>query len=300
MPECHIGPEAFRVSRLEVLIRRFLVLLRHYLDDKYFYFITSQLKRLRAFFRGSRSTADMFLSGNVSSTPHGDLIVCITHDIDSLACSSSLEKLFEITDSYKIKTTVNVLTEGPYDVKELLTRIPNQHEIGLHGDFHDIAFGFRKTPEIEERLESCLKKLSPLQINSYRAPGLSVSMELLTSLIKYKIKIDSSLASWPLYNSKTKPILHSLLSEQIVEAPLAISDDLLFRELKLNDLQIKELIENIANTVAELTGVLVMNFHPGVTINRIKTYKIIVDVLANRPDTKFETISDAVRIHFSK
>jgi hypothetical protein len=217
-----------------------------------------------------------------------------------MECSSSLQKLFEITDLYKIKTTVNVLTEGPYDVKELLTRIPNQHEIGLHGDFHDIAFGFRKTSDIEKRLESCIKKLKPLEIKSFRAPGLSVSMELLASLIKHGIKIDSSLASWPLFNSKTKPILYSLLSEQIFEVPLAISDDLLFRELKLNDFQTKELISSIANTFAALNGVLVMNFHPGVTVKRIGTYQGIVDILANRPNTKFETISDAVRIQLSK
>ena len=299
MHENRLGPETFVISRPEVLVRRFLVLLRHYLDDKYFYVITSQLKRLRAFFRGSRSAADIFLHGN-STTSNEELIVCITHDIDSMECSSSLQNLFEITDLYKIKTTVNVLTEGPYDVKELLTRIPSQHEIGLHGDFHDIAFGFRKTSDIEKRLESCIKKLKPLEIKSFRAPGLSVSMELLTSLIKHGIKIDSSLASWPLFNSETKPILHSLLSEQIFEVPLAISDDLLFRELKLNDFQTKELISSIANTVAALNGVLVMNFHPGVTVKRIGTYQGIVDILANRPNTKFETISDAVRIQLSK
>jgi hypothetical protein len=299
MHENRIGPETFLISPLEVLVRRFLVLLRHYLDDKYFYAITSQLKRLRAFFRGSRSAADIFLNGK-STTSIEELIVCITHDIDSMECSSSLQKLFEVTDLYKIKTTVNVLTEGPYDVKELLTRIPNQHEIGLHGDFHDIAFGFRKTSDIEKRLESCIKTLKPLEIKSFRAPGLSVSMELLASLIKHGIKVDSSLASWPLFNSKTKPILHSLLSEQIFEVPLAISDDLLFRELKLNDFQTKELISSIANTVAALNGVLVMNFHPGVTVKRIGTYQAIVDVLARRPNTKFETISDAVRIQLSK
>lgn len=300
MSESHIGPEAFFVSRYEVLIRRFLVLLRHYLDDRYFYVLTGQLKKLRAFFRGSRSTADKFLSRNGSSVSSDELMVCITHDIDSLGCSLSLEKLFDITDLYQIKTTVNVLTKGPYDVKELLNRIPSKHEIGLHGDFHDIAFGFRNNSEIEKRLESCIKELLPLQIKSYRAPGLAVSMDLLAALIKHGITIDSSLASWPLFNSSTKPILHTLLSEAIVEVPLAISDDLLFRELKLNDLQARELVANLANTVATLHGVLVMNFHPSVTITRIETYRGIVEELANRPNTKFETISEAVRIQLSK
>lgn len=300
MPNNELGAESFYVGRLEILVRRFLVLLRNFVDDKYFYAITSQLKRIRAFFRGSKSAAEDLMNEVQSSISENELIVCITHDIDSLACSLNLQNLLDITDNNDIRTTINVLTEGPYDLKSLLLKIPSQHEIGLHGDFHDIAFGFRKTAEINERLGKCIQALSPLRINSYRAPGLGVSLELVKSLKKFGITIDSSLASWPLYKSQTKPILYSLLSGQIFEVPLAISDDLLFRELKLNGSQAIDVINKLANVVAEVEGILVLNFHPGVTAERLEIYREIIDHLAKRPHTKFETISGAVKNQISK
>ncbi len=300
MPINRLGPESFYVGRSEILVRRFLVFLRHFVDDKYFYAITSQLKRVRAFFRGSKFAAENLINDVQSSISTNELIVCITHDIDSLSCSLNLQKLLDITDKNDISTTINVLTEGPYDLRTLLEGIPSQHEIGLHGDIHDIAFGFRKTSEINERLDKCIKALLPLRINSYRAPGLGVSLELINSLKKFGITVDSSLASWPLYKSQTKPMLHSLPPGQIFEVPLTISDDLLFRELKLNDSQTIDVINKLANAVAEVEGILVLNFHPGVTVKRLDIYRKIIDYLAKRPYTKFETISGAVKNQLSK
>ena len=300
MSGSHISLEILRMSRSEKLIRRGLVRLRPIIDDKYFYLLSSVLKKIRAFFRRSKSSAEELINSVERNKSFNELMVCITHDIDSYSCSVNLEKLLQITDLYKIDTTVNVLTEGPYDVSELVRQIPDNHEIGLHGDFHDIAFGFRSIPEINKRLEMCLKKLSPLTINSFRAPGLAISKELIDSLDWHGIQIDSSIPSWPLFKHDVKPILHRISSGKVFELPMALSDDLLFRELGLTDLQACALVSNLSNMVADHKGILVLNFHPGVTINKIETYRSIVQTLANRPNTKFATISSAVQFHSSK
>jgi len=300
MPDCHIDPETFQKSWPEIRMRYALVRIRSLVGDKFFYFLSGQLKKVRAFFRGTRSNIEMLMNDDESGHTSSELLVCITHDIDSYSCSVNLEKLFEITDNFKISTTVNVLTDGPYDLRDLLTRIPNHHEIGLHGDTHDIAFGFRSIIEINNRLDMCLKKLSPLVINSYRAPGLGISKNLIDSLEKHGIKVDSSFVSMPLFKGDIKPTLHSVSTGKVTEVPLVLSDDLLFREIGLTDKQTDDLVLKLSNRVADLRGIFVLNFHPGVTINRIETYRRVVNTLANRPNTKFVTISGAVQLSSSK
>jgi peptidoglycan/xylan/chitin deacetylase (PgdA/CDA1 family) len=283
------------MSRAEVKVRFILVWIRSKVDDRLFYILTSLLKKIRARLRNSRSSANMLSNDHESSNSYAELLVCITHDIDSKSCALNLEDLLKVSEVYRIPTTVNVLTQGPYDLNELLSRIPEHHEIGLHGDTHDIAFGFRSELEIDKRITLCLESLFPRKILSFRAPGLAISKELLDCLDKHGIYIDSSIVASPLFKGGVQPVLHSLLSGRVVEVPLVVSDDFLFRDIALSEIELIKLITSVSSKVAESGGILVMNFHPGVTFRKIKEYEKVIFLLANRPNTKFMTISQAVQ-----
>jgi hypothetical protein len=275
----------FYKSNLEILFRKVLVFIRQRFGEKFYFLVSSSVKL--AVGRDKKRYSQNFIIKDIHSLPTDNrkkiLRLVLTHDIDSAKCAQTLHDIVQIEKYFGMRSSINVLTKSNYDVRSLQLENLQQNgfEIGLHGETHDIALGFRSDYEIRRALQSSLDVLREFKIVSFRAPGLSVSRRLHSILIDLGFTHDSSISHGPLYSKPffNENILKSNdLGSKLVQAPLGLGDDILFRELLLDSSEAQNLFLSLAHDYVQHERTLVCNFHPGILSSRIDFYH---DLLAN-------------------
>lgn len=222
--------------------------------------------------------------------------VCLTHDIDSAACNELWTKVVEIEDRAGVRSTWNVLTAGPYDLKkrwlDKLERLG--FEIGLHGDTHDMAIGLRPMGKVRDRLRSCLDYIGR-PVSGYRAPGLGISEPLLEVLHELGFLYDSSLKFRCFYTTGVPINMPYLYPEiGIWELPLSIQDDGLFRDRRLSHKQALKIIDQIINCIRAQGGLFVLNTHPVNLKDRMVFYLDLLKKLVDDPSVEIVLARDLI------
>ena len=222
--------------------------------------------------------------------------VCLTHDIDTARCYELLPDVLNIEEKHDVRSSCNFLTKGPYSVSSsYLDEIENNEwEIGLHGDYHDLAMGFRNMADVKERLLRALDVLDR-PIAGFRAPGLGISQPLLKLLNEMGFSYESSIKLNCFYSSGTSlyhPYLHP--DTGLWELPLAIQDDGLFRDLQLD---IKTALTRTSKAIELLkdwNGMFVLNTHPVNLDGRLEFYDKLLARLVSDKDVKIILPHDLV------
>ena len=179
---------SFSHPRKERLMRKYIGPLLDKMPYALYRPVTDILKRARG---GSSTKKDihfepgplMKLLEETKIKKSGWTTVCLTHDVDTADCSEFAGEVARIEETCGIRSAFNVLTKGPYelDLGWLDELESGGFEIGLHGDYHDLAIGFRRKSVISDRLKSCLDRIGR-PVAGYRAPALSISPTLLQVL----------------------------------------------------------------------------------------------------------------------
>ncbi len=201
--------------------------------------------------------------------------VCLTHDIDTQECAAYWPEVIRIEEAYEVHSTSNVLTKGPYTLDqgwldELETR---GFEIGLHGDTHDMAIGFRNIQAVTDRIRRCLDSLGRPVIG-YRAPALGISEPLLKVLPTLGFRYDSSIKTNVYYRGGLDVCIPYLYPEtNLWELPLTIQDDGLFRDQMLSEDEALEVIKQTVDILKPYNGLMVFNSHPIHLKSKISFYK---------------------------
>lgn len=256
-----------KISTFEKLLRKMFSILRRVTSENVYYAASSTLKKLASIRARNQK---VFFSGefsNFSKTENRPMSeIVITHDIDSIACVETIEDIVLLEQKYNLRSTINVLTKGDYKLDPILLKNfeSKGFEIGLHGDFHDVALGYRNILDLEIRIKEALHDLSTLRIKSFRAPGLSHSFELMQVLAKNRITHDSSIIHGLSYGKKfMKPFdIHLPLNQNIREVPLTLGDDVLFKNHTLDTNQILHILMELVRKSSLLKIPCVVNFHP--------------------------------------
>jgi len=226
----------------------------------------------------------------------GTAYVWLTQDIDTADCWDYLPEVLAIQERMGIRSTSHFLTRGPYRIQPafLADMRARGFEVGLHGDWHDAAIGFRSTQQITRRLKQAMAVLGE-NITSYRAPALGISERLLSVLHILGFTVDSSIPVSLFYKngvSITRPYRYPSIG--IVEAPLALQDVNIMVDMPLEKSQIEILFTRLLSHVARENGVLVFNAHPVHIHRRLPEYEALLKFLQAQPDVVFLNNSTAV------
>lgn len=189
----------------------------------------------------------------------------LTHDVDWRLCYDSLPWLTELQERMGLRATYHFLTEWRYrpERARLDAMAAAGHEIGLHGRLHDAAIGYRNRRKMEREIDRALALLPP-GIRSYRAPALGFSLPLADVLASRGLAIDSSLLVVNRYGSCAQSVWPYVVAPGLVEVPLTIQDDLMFRDLRLSDDEALALVRRQMEAVFNAGGTFVFNGHPGI------------------------------------
>jgi peptidoglycan/xylan/chitin deacetylase (PgdA/CDA1 family) len=209
-------------------------------------------------------------------------VIGLTHDLDRTACWEFLPRLIEMETALGFTSTINVLAAGPYrlDSGYLRELIGTGFEIGLHGLTHDVALGFRSQGRIAETLARAREAVG-LAIQGFRAPALAVSETLLTELVRAGFSYDSSVAAWRgSWGAAAGPYRYPGID--IIEVPLSLADDLLWRDLGLDEARAKVFFWQCFERVTAGGGTFVLNVHPCLAAGHLDFWREILDGLAER------------------
>jgi peptidoglycan/xylan/chitin deacetylase (PgdA/CDA1 family) len=190
--------------------------------------------------------------------------VCLTHDIDTQDGADFWPKVAQIEESLGLRSTFNVLTAGPYrlDLGWLDELQWRGFEIGLHGDTHDMAIGYRNMKRVEDRLRRCLDTLQR-PIAGYRAPAFAGSEPLLRVLEKLGFRYDSSIRARVCYAGDVDVCIPYLYpGTRMWEFPVVNQDDWLFRDRALDDKEALFAMQAVVRALQSYGGLLVFNSHP--------------------------------------
>ena len=294
----------FSHSRKERLFRLLFTDVLNALPRWLYRRVTDTLKRLRGR-SGATPNVDftpgplMALASRVAEHVGPQLqavTVVLTHDIDTRECAEFWPEVAKAEEEIGVRSTYNVLTQGPYQLdhgwlREIETR---GFEIGLHGDTHDMAIGFRKTPEVRDRLRTCRDQLGQ-NVIGYRAPALAISEPLLAILDELGFRYDSSLKASCFYSGGVPvclPYLYGAL--RLWELPLAVADDGLFRDISLSEGDALQVIRSVVGDFSRFSGLLVFNSHPGVLREHMRFYRNLLDYLTSDPSVTVVLARDLV------
>jgi peptidoglycan/xylan/chitin deacetylase (PgdA/CDA1 family) len=224
----------------------------------------------------------------------GSVTVCLTHDVDTAGCFESLERVLEIEEGLGVRSTCNFLTAGPYRVSQSgLDDLERRgFEVGLHGDTHDLAFGFRAEAEIRRRLGACLDRLGR-RVRGYRAPALCVSETLLGVLDDLGFRHDSSIRLRCFYDSGIEECVPYVYpGTSLWELPLAIQDDGLFRDQKLSAPDAVLRVKRVLELTRPVGGLVVINTHPVILRERHDFYRQLLSELSSHDWVRLTTAGE--------
>jgi peptidoglycan/xylan/chitin deacetylase (PgdA/CDA1 family) len=139
-------------------------------------------------------------------------------------------------------------------VQDLATR---GFGIGVHGWTHDVAVGWRDPVRVRDELARAREALG-VEARIYRAPGLGASEKLFEVLEQLGFEADGSLTV-----RATGTILpYEVPGRRLREHPLALQDDQLFRDQRLDDEAALGVARALLDDVLAAGGSFVFNGHP--------------------------------------
>lgn len=189
----------------------------------------------------------------------------LTHDVDWRRCYDSLPWLMALEAQHGLHATYHFLTEWRYRIDPLLLHEMTAagHEVGLHGRLHDPAIGWRSHRRMTHEIDRALAGL-PEGVASYRAPALGFSLPLADVVVARGIKADSSMLVVNRYAACAQSVWPYEICAGLIELPLTIQDDLLFRDLKLSAHEAANIVRIQMEAVLAAGGTFVFNGHPGI------------------------------------
>lgn len=296
-------------ARLERMARRLAMLVLRNLGNSERRVFTTALKKLRRA-TGYRvrydvplSWVDLFHGLRAALNADGfrwegkRAVVCLTHDLDSWEDLEMLDPVIELEREQGVRSTINFLTRWEYrlDRSQILSLRREGFEIGLHGDEHDIALGYRNPREIRRKLERALSDL-PCEVRGFRAPALSGSEALLTILDELGFSYDSSLPTFaPFGRGVGTCFPYRFPGLEIWEIPLTLQDSTLFRDQGLTEATALAVTRDLLQRVVGVHGVFVLNTHPSI-IRRVPRYYggVLDDVQKFASEVMVARMSDVV------
>lgn len=209
---------------------------------------------------------------------------CLSHDVDTREGYRFLPALMRVDQDYGIPSVINVLTHGDYSLdKELLSElIWEGFEIGLHGYRHELGLARKSYNRIKTEIESSLSFLWSLgvEVKGFRAPGFSISDAVLSVLEDLGFRYDSSMQLCNgLYHSCGLSFPYIYPGKNYWEIPLAVQDDLFFRDARVEEKEVLRILEKILLQTIKLGGMVFLNFHPCLLKDRIGFYKRFLEML---------------------
>jgi hypothetical protein len=221
----------------------------------------------------------------------------VSHDVDTLEGYRFLPTLIQLDHNYKIPAVVNVLTHGDYHLdKGLLSELTREgFEIGLHGYRHELGLARKSYNRIKTEIERSLSLLQSLEVEvkGFRAPGFSVSDAVLSALEALGFCYDSSMQLCNgLYHSCGISFPYRYPEKKFWELPLAVQDDLFFRDARVEEKEVLHILEKILLQTIELGGTAFFNFHPCLMKDRIVFYKMFLEMLTSYKDTVWIVLPD--------
>lgn len=203
------------------------------------------------------------------------LYIMLTHDIDTAECYQRWGDVLDVESKLGVRSANNVLTAGPYHLeKSWLDEIEQRgFEIGLHGDSHDMAIGFRDMRRVRERLQRSLDILGR-QVSGYRAPALGISEALLHVLQDLGFRYDSSIKLNLYYTGGVDTAVPYLYpGTSLWQLPLTLQDDGLFRDQALTDAAALQVVQTSIDLLRPYGGVWIFNSHPLIIGKRLDFYR---------------------------
>ncbi len=201
--------------------------------------------------------------------------VVLTHDLDWAECWHDCDRVLAWEREAGVSSTLNLLTRGPYrlDQGRLAAWEAQGHEIGLHGLWHDPALAYRPAARIKSILRRAIRDLGRRPV-LFRSPALSASSRLLAVVAELGIGADSSLPVFTVTSPGCGfPAPYAYPGLPLVEFPLALQDDSLFRDRHLDQAEALDETWQVAVVFQRLGGTMVLNTHPGIIAGREKYYR---------------------------
>lgn len=276
----------------EQILRKFLQPLLAHLDSQPRYEITSLLKKLKRppelknvnewklviFLQEIRQKLALQQRtwGNGKKA-----VLCLTHDVDYFEDYQQIDYIVEREQSFDLKSSFNFLTSWDYRIeKHLLKKLLNNgFEIGLHGDKHDVAFGYRSKEEIITVIKKALDELG-VEVAGFRAPTLAITTNALEVLERLKFKYDTSILAHQV--GICFPYQYPGLN--IWELPLTLQDDFLFRDKNLTQEKGFEFTCGIIEAIIKLGGLVVLNLHPQICKANPIFYERLLNFISQQVD----------------
>ena len=238
--------------------------------------ILSQLKRIKGL-RHGKLTSQVELM-RVPWRLNTDVV--LTHDLDWSTCLKALPMLLKWEESVGVRSVIFPLTRGPYRLDGSLIEEWRRRgaEIGLHGESHDPAFAFRPGTLIRDTLQRCMDTLQRVPV-CFRSPALSTSSVLFAALEEIGIHNDSSIMVCSQnYTGCGFPSPYRLPGlDRLCEFPLALQDNILFRDHRLNDTEACTYALDLLARFLECGGLFVLNTHPSITCCHERFYRDFLD-----------------------
>ena len=275
----------FAHSSGEILLRRLTTDLVNALPYALYRPLADLAKRLRGRRRVATASPQDFDVHAPPATEPGAVVV-LTHDIDTRACHEHWEAVLAIEAEHGMRSVSNVLTRGPYRLQSsFLDSIEaDGFELGLHGTSHDMAIGFRRPAAMRRHLSLALDDLGR-QVLGYRAPALAISHALIEELATLGFAYDSSMTLQAYYSTGVRhPFPFPVdTTGKLLQLPLTVQDDGLFRDRGLNEAQGLAVISNLCKALARVGGLLVFNSHPIHLKSRMTFYRGVLESLRDNP-----------------
>lgn len=278
---------------LQKFARILLSFLRKRLPDNLYFPITSYLKTILNTVYRRNVVLNSLLVNSHNQYPH-NCSIAITFDLDSKKCWEAMPTIAQLNYKYQIPSTVHVLTSGSYNLNIERLRLLESFdcEIGIHGDYHDLAFCYRSIDEMLNRLKAMRNALPGFKLHSFRHPGLGISSELFSVLKQSGFLFDSSWGVGPFFDSEIFSANLDFPTEGINSFPIILSDDVLFREYpEPIDKKFELFVQTITFASQNLTK-FVINFHPMIIIQHLDFYEKCISWISSKEQFKFFAIDE--------
>ena len=260
------------------LLRRFAGTTLPYVPHAVRRTATGTAKRIRQTFRSTEAPriADLpvvALARRLGTAP-GPGRVEISHDVDWPSCYAFVPELAALERSRGVRSTFLFLARDGYTVDKGLVRdLAGQgFGIGVHGWTHDVAIGFRDPVSVKDGLSRAREALG-VEAKIYRAPGLGASTRLFSVLEELGFEIDGSLT----VRATGTVFPYEVPGRRLREHPLALQDDQLFRDRRLEDAAALEVAEEFLGQVLAQGGSFVFNAHPTLVKEHLSFYEALLD-----------------------
>jgi peptidoglycan/xylan/chitin deacetylase (PgdA/CDA1 family) len=198
----------------------------------------------------------------------------ISHDVDWPTCYAYVEKLAALEQERGVRSTFLFLAQDGYTVDRALVQdlAARGFGIGVHGWTHDVAIGWRDPVSVREGLARAREALG-VEAKIYRAPGLGASERLFQVLEELGFEVDGSLT----VRGTGTIFPYEVPGRRLREHPLALQDDQLFRDRRLDDQGAFQAARALLDEVLAARGSFVFNGHPTLLKEHPRFYEELLD-----------------------